>query len=102
MSKDFKLEPFDIYELKHMDKRCMPKKNTYNRDVVGVLEEFLKSDYDCCKVISCDTDRKAHIECTILRRSISQQGFTNSIRAVLRGECVYLVKKSKWEEMGNE
>lgn len=96
MSVMYKLEPYDIEELKRRGKR--KNKNRYvKRDVEAIVEEFAASEHDCCRVCLCDNDRKAHIECTILRRTVNIFNYDN-IKVVLRGEGVYLVKKSKWEQ----
>ena len=98
MSKyTYQLEPHDIHELKHREIRKSSKGNVHHRNVIGTIEEFAFSDYDCCKICTCDTNRKAHIECTILRRSVKLGDFTN-VKVVLRGEEVYLVKKSSWDK----
>lgn len=97
MSVDFKLEPFDINELKNMDKR-KSSRHAVRRDVLSIINEFAEGDYDCCRVFSCDNDRKAHIELTILRRSVEIAGYKKEIKVLLRGESVYLVKKNKWGE----
>lgn len=92
MSVDFKLEPFDINELKNMDKR--------KRDIRSIIVEFAEGDYDCCRVCSCSyvNDRKSHFEVAILRRSVEMAGYEKEIKVLLRGESVYLVKKNKWEK----
>lgn len=97
MSISYKLEPYDINKLKRKEKRKAPHKYA-RRDVVSIIEEFMVSGYDCCRVCFCENDRKAHFECTILRRSVKTNGYDNSVKVVLRGEGVYLVKKDKWEE----
>ena len=97
MSILYKLEPYDIKELKRKEKRTKPNGHV-KRDVTAIVEEFLVSEHDCCRVCICDNDRKAHIECTILRRTVKLGGYDENIKVVLRGESVYLVKKSKWEE----
>lgn len=48
------------------------------------------------KFFTGSDDRKAHIECTILRRSISSLGA--NVRVVLRGNNVFLVRKNVWDE----
>lgn len=98
MSVNYKLEPYDINKLKEMRVR----KSSYNctpRNGIGIIEEFVNSGTDCCRVCICDTDRKAHVECTILRRSVQIGNYSNTVRVVLRGEGVYLVKKDKWEKL---
>lgn len=97
MSVAFKLEPFDINELKNMKKRICSGRGV-RRDVCSIIEEFAESEHDCCKVCSCDSDRKAHVEVTILRRSVEIAGYKKEIKVILRGEDVYLVKKNKWEK----
>ena len=97
MSVLYKLEPHDIRELKTRAKRKKPNKHVH-RDVISIIEEFVTNNYDCCRVCICDTDRKAHIETTILRRSVKSLNYENQVKVVLRGEEVYLVKKSRWEE----
>lgn len=95
MSVAYKLEPFDINELKNMENRRSSKYCTV-RNVRGIIEEFVESEHDCCRVCFCDNDRKAHVEVTILRRSIKMAGYEREVKVVLRGECVYLVKRNKW------
>ena len=96
MSVPYRLEPHDIRELKTRAKRTTPNRHV-NRDVIRIIEEFVESGYDCCRVCFCDTDRQAHIECTILRRSVKLGNYDN-VKVVLRKSEVYLVKKDKWEE----
>lgn len=90
-----KLEPYDIMKLKNIPRRKSGK-YTIKNDCIGFIEEFVESDYDCCKVFTGSDDRKAHIECTILRRSISSLGA--NVRVVLRGNNVFLVRKNVWDE----
>lgn len=97
MSVNYKLEPYDINELKRKAIRTVPY-NCTPRNCIGIIEEFVNSGNDCCRVCTCDTDRKAHVECTILRRSVQIGNYSNTVRVVLRGENVYLVKKDKWEK----
>lgn len=96
MSVQYKLEPCDINEIKNIQIR-KPSKYRSNRDNIGLINEFADSEYDCCKVCHCDDDRKAHIEVTILRRSIKSSGHYHSVRVIQRGDCVYLVKRNKWD-----
>lgn len=96
MSIAYKLEPYDINKLKQKKKRKNP--NRYiKRDITAAVEEFVISEYDCCRIFNCDTAREAHIECTIIRRTVQLGNFDN-IKVVVRGEDVYLVKKDKWEK----
>lgn len=95
MSVPYKLKPFDINELKRQQTRRSTYKQVH-RDVIGLIEEFITKNYDCCRVCICDGDRKAHFECTILRRTVKVHNYEN-VRVVLRGNKVYLVKKDKWE-----
>lgn len=95
MSVAYKLEPFDINTLKEIDKRKKPGKYI-RRHVIEIIDEFVAGNYDCCKVCSCENDRKAHVEVTVLRRSVKSSGH-NNVKVVLRGNNVYLVKKDRWE-----
>lgn len=95
MIGQLKLEPYDIMKLKNMPRRKSGK-YTIKNDNIGFIEKFVESDYDCCKVFTGSDDRKAHIECTILRRSISSLGA--NVRVVLRGNNVFLVRKNVWDE----
>ena len=97
MDGQLKLEPYDIHELmrKHKRKR-KSNKCIHQRDCVGVIEEFLESDYDCCKVFTGVDGRKAHIEGTILRRSVKIIGA--NVRVIQRGNDVFLVRKDLWDE----
>lgn len=97
MSEALKLEPYDIYRLR--DKAKQRKAEGYTqRDIIGLINSFIASGCDCCKVCSSDDEKKAFIECSILRRSIKSGDFMN-VKAVLRGEEVFLVKKDRWEEI---
>lgn len=95
MIGQLKLEPYDIMKLKNIPRRKSGK-YTIKNDNIGFIEKFVESDYDCCKVFTGSDDRKAHIECTILRRSISSLGV--NVRVVLRGNNVFLVRKNVWDE----
>lgn len=95
MIGQLKLEPYDIMKLKNIPRRKIGK-YTIKNDNIGFIEKFVESDYDCCKVFTGSDDRKAHIECTILRRSISSLGA--NVRVVLRGNNVFLVRKNVWDE----
>lgn len=95
MIGQLKLEPYDIMKLKNIPRR-KGGKYTIKNDNIGFIEKFVESDYDCCKVFTGSDDRKAHIECTILRRSISSLGA--NVRVVLRGNNVFLVRKNVWDE----
>ena len=95
MIGQLKLEPYDIMKLKNIPRRKSGK-YTIKNDHIGFIEKFVESDYDCCKVFTGSDDRKAHIECTILRRSISSLGV--NVRVVLRGNNVFLVRKNVWDE----
>lgn len=96
MRKDYVLEPFDIKELKNINTRKSNKKCS-RRSVIKIVEEFAEMDQDCCKLHIYNTNREAFIECTIIRRSIELAGYNDKIKAVLRGDGLYLVKKDKWE-----
>lgn len=98
MSADFKLVPFDIYELKTMKIRRDPGAGYTRRNIIKLIEEFVEMDCDCCKVYSCDVERKAHIECTILRRTVDYGGFDN-VKVILRGKNVFLVRKDRWDSL---
>lgn len=95
MNGQLKMEPYDIMKLKNIPKRKSGKYAIQN-DCIGFIEKFVESDYDCCKVFTGSDDRKAHIECTILRRSVSSLGA--NVRVVLRGNNVFLVRKDLWDE----
>lgn len=95
MIGQLKMEPYDIMKLKNIPRRKTGK-YTVTNDCIGFIEKFVESDYDCCKVFTGSDDRKAHIECTILRRSISSLGA--NVRVVLRGNNVFLVRKNVWDE----
>ena len=97
MSADFKLVPFDIYELKTMKIRRAVTGYT-PRNIIKLIEEFVEMDCDCCKVNSYDSNRKAHTECTILRRTVDYGGFDN-VKVILRGNSVYLVRKDRWDSL---
>ena len=97
MSEVYKLEPYDIEELKNKPKRRIPHGVT-PRDAIGLVEKFVGDGYICCKVCTCEDNRKAHIESTILRRSVKLRNYENTVKVVLRGNDVFLVKKSAWEE----
>lgn len=95
MIGQLKLEPYDILKLKNIPRRKSGKYAIKN-DCIGFIEKFVESDYDCCKVFTGSDGRKAHIECTILRRSVSSIGA--NVRVVLRGNNVFLVRKNVWDE----
>lgn len=95
MNGQLKMEPYDIMKLKNIPKRKSGKYAIQN-DCIGFIEKFVESDYDCCKVFTGSDDRKAHIECTILRRSVNILGA--NVRVVLRGNNVFLVRKNVWDE----
>lgn len=95
MIGQLKMEPYDISKLENIPRRKTGK-YTVKNDCIGFIEKFVESDYDCCKVFTGSDDRKAHIECTILRRSISSLGA--NVRVVLRGNNVFLVRKNVWDE----
>jgi hypothetical protein len=97
MTVPYKLEPFDIYVLKSMSNRRHPGKNYIKRDVVGIVEEFVRENYDCCIVCECNTEREAHIETCIIRRAINMHDYVN-VKTVQRGKTVYMVKKNVWEK----
>lgn len=90
-----KLEPYDIMKLKNIPRKKSGK-YTIKNDCIFFIEKFVESDYDCCKVFTGADNRKAHIECTILRRSVSSIGA--NVRVVLRGNNVFLVRKNVWDE----
>lgn len=95
MNGQLKMEPYDIMKLKNIPRKKSGKYAIKN-DRIGFIEKFVESDYDCCKVFTGSDDRKAHIECTILRRSVSSLGA--NVRVVLRGNNVFLVRKNIWDE----
>lgn len=95
MIGQLKMEPYDISKLENIPRRKTGKYTAKN-DCIGFIEKFVESDYDCCKVFTGSDDRKAHIECTILRRSVSSIGA--NVRVVLRGNNVFLVRKNVWDE----
>lgn len=95
MIGQLKMEPYDISKLENIPRRKTGK-YTVKNDCIGFIEKFVESDYDCCKVFTGSDDRKAHIECTILRRSVSSIGA--NVRVVLRGNNVFLVRKNVWDE----
>lgn len=97
MSVPYKLEEYDINALRRQSTRKSTAKQV-QRDIIGIIEEFIAGNYDCCRVCVCDNDRKAHFECTILRRTVKVHNYEN-VKVVLRGDKVYLVKKNKWEEI---
>lgn len=100
MSVLLKLEPCDIKDVKNKKVRRDPVGRRTYRNVAGIIEEFIESGHDCCKVCFCDSGRMAHIEVTILRRSVQSCGCArNKIKVVLRGSEVYLVRKDKWEAL---
>lgn len=94
MSITYSLVPFDINELKSMRTRRKPAGRDY-RHVCELVDEFVEHNYECCRICTCDDNRKAHIESTILRRSVDFRGYKN-VRVVLRGNSVYLVKRDRW------
>lgn len=96
MSELYKLEPYDIEELKNKPRRIIHRGVT-KRDTIGIVEKFVEDGYICCKVCTCEDNRKAHIENTILRRSVKLRNYENTVKVVLRGNDVFLVKKSAWE-----
>lgn len=95
MIGQLKMEPYDISKLENIPRRKTGK-YTVKDDCIGFIEKFVESGYDCCKVFTATDDRKAHIECTILRRSVNILGA--NVRVVLRGNKVFLVKKDLWNE----
>ena len=95
MIGQLKMEPYDISKLENIPRRKTGK-YTIKNDCIGFIEKFVESDYDCCKVFTGSDGRKAHIECTILRRSVSLSGA--NVRVVLRGNNVFLVRKNVWDE----
>lgn len=95
MDGQLKMEPYDIMKLKNIPKQKSCK-GTIKNDHICFIEKFIESDYDCCKVFTGSDGRKAHIECTILRRSVSLSGA--NVRVVLRGNNVFLVRKNVWDE----
>ena len=95
MIGQLKMEPYDIMKLKNIPRRKSGK-YTIKNDNIFFIEKFVESDYDCCKVFTGADDRKAHIECTILRRSVNAIGA--NVRVVLRGNNVFLVRKNVWDE----
>lgn len=94
MKAVYSLEPFNINELKSMETRRKPVDRDF-RHVCELIDEFVENDYECCKVCTCDDNYKAHIESTVLRRSVDIRGYKN-VRVVLRGNSVYLVKRNLW------
>lgn len=96
MDGQLKMEPYDIMELLHIPKR-KDNKSISKRDCVTFIEQFVMSSNDCCKVFTGTDNRKAHIECTILRRSVKASGLNVSV--VLRGKDVFLVRKKLWDEI---
>lgn len=95
MIGQLKMEPYDIMKLKNIPRRKSGK-YTIQNDNIFFIEKFVESDYDCCKVFTGSDNRKAHIECTILRRSVNAIGA--NVRVVLRGNNVFLVRKNVWDE----
>lgn len=95
MIGQLKMEPYDISKLENIPRRKTGK-CTVKNDCIGFIEKFVESDYDCCKVFTAADNSKAHIECTILRRSINVIGA--NVRVVLRGNNVFLVRKNVWDE----
>ena len=93
MSTAYSLVPFDINELKSMKTRRKPSCSVY-RHVCEIVDEFVEHNYECCRICTCDDARKAHIENTILRRSVNSRWYKN-VRVVLRGNSVYLVKRDR-------
>ena len=98
MSVLYKLEKFDIYELKNMPTGKGIPTGSVKRNVAEMLEEFINGNHDCCKLCTCEDGRKAHIEYANLHTAMTRAKLTN-IRIVIRGCSVYLVKKDKWEEV---
>ena len=95
MDGQSKMEPYDIHELMRKHKR-KSSGHAPKRDCIGFIENFVESDYDCCKVFTGTNDSEAHIECAILCRSVKIIGA--NVRVIQRGNDVFLVRKDLWDE----
>lgn len=100
-SIDYKLVEYDIHKLKNMKYRRSSKNHT-NRNVIGIIAKFVDLNYDCCELCICDDRKTAHIEHTIVRRSVKLGGYDARVRVVLRGNKIFLVNKHKWDNMKGE
>ena len=100
MSETLKLETYDIYQLRDKVKQRKSEKSE-KRNIVELIENFIDSECNCCRVCSCDDSKQALMESSGLRRTIRNEGFRNVI-TILRGTEVFLVKKDRWEEILNK
>ena len=98
---EIKLEPYDIRKLwEHPISRS--DGGYKRRNFREVLEGFVNSQYDCCKIYSGDDYAKANIMAVSLRDSIKRFDYKNTVKVVARGTNVFLVKKRAWEKLPKE
>ena len=98
---EIKLEPYDIRKLwGHPISRS--DGGYKRRNFRKVLEDFVNSQHDCCKIYSGDDYAKANIMAVSLRDSIKRFDYKNTVKVVVRGNNVFLVKKRAWEKLSKE
>ena len=98
---EIKLEPYDIMQLwEHPRSRSAG--GYKRRNFSEVLEEFVNSQHDCCKMYSNDNCEKVNIVSRNFRDSIRRFDYKNTVKVVARGTDVFLVKKSAWEKLSKE
>lgn len=98
---EIKLEPYDIRKLwEHPRSRAVG--GYKRRNFREVIEEFANSQYDCCKIYSTDDHAKANTIAINIRKSIKRFDYKNTVKAVERGNDVFLVKKSAWEKLSEK
>lgn len=98
---EIKLEPYDIMQLWELP-RSRAVGGHKRRNFREVIEEFVNSQHDCCKIYSAGDYAKANTITMNLRESIKRLDYKNTVIVVVRGTNVFLVKKSAWEKLSKE
>lgn len=95
---EIKLEPYDIRKLWE-NPRSRSDGGYKRQNFRGILEVFVNSQHDCCKIYSGNDYAKANIMAVSLRDSIKRFDYKNTGMVVVRGNNVFLVKKRAWEKL---
>lgn len=98
---EIKLEPYDIRKLWE-NPRSRSDGGYKRQNFRGILEDFVNSQHDCCKIYSGNDYAKANIMAVSLRDSIKRFDYKNTVMVVVRGNNVFLVKKRAWEKLSKE
>ena len=101
MSEVLKLEPYDIEKLWEMPLH-KAKRGYTKRNFREIIEEFINSPCDCCKIHAGNDYLTAYTIGINFRDSVRRFDYGNTVKVVQRDMEVFLVKKSAWEKLNKE